>query len=151
MLPADFINKIKPAAIASSALTSIPVAFTIAEAALESGWGGSGLVGKANNLFGVKADTSWHGLTVAMPTQEFYKGTEITVPALWRAYLNWQASIDDHATFILTNPRYHAALALVDNAEAFTQAIAAAGYATDPDYATKIIEVMTAHNLEQIL
>jgi len=147
MTPAAFIAAILPAAQASSLKTKIPAAFTVAEAALESGWGGSELVTTARNLFGVKADTSWRGSTVMLPTKEFFKGTWLVVKALWRAYATWQECIDDHAQFLLTNPRYASALAVCDDVTAFTHAIAAAGYATDPNYATKILAVIHCHNL----
>ena len=60
MKPGDFIKAIGPAAQASSQTTHIPASFTIAEGALESGWGASQLALQGFNLFGVKADSSWH-------------------------------------------------------------------------------------------
>lgn len=148
MIPADFIAAIAPAACASMAQTRIPASFTIAEAALESGWGSSHLELEARNLFGVKADPSWHGDVLEMRTREFFHGAWKTIPALWRKYDDWAGCITDHAAFLLTNPRYQPAFACADG-ESFALAVAAAGYATDPDYANKLIAVMRAHNLAQ--
>src|SRR4051812_38214708 len=101
MKPEDFIAAIGPAARASMAKTRIPASFTIAEAALESGWGGSQLALQARNLFGVKADPSWHGDTVSMMTKEFENGKPVMEPALWRKYPDWLTCIQDHAAFLL--------------------------------------------------
>jgi flagellum-specific peptidoglycan hydrolase FlgJ len=147
--PSDFIAAIAPAAQSSAAITGIHASFTIAEAALESGWGGSGLTSSANNLFGVKADPSWTGDVLELPTQEYVKATNgwITVVARWRKYPDWLASINDHAQFLLENERYESALQCT-SVEDFCNAIQAAGYATDPQYASKIISIIDAHNLK---
>ena len=144
-----FILKIGPAARASMQATGIPASFTIAEAALESGWGGSQLAAQAMNLFGVKADPSWRGDVLTMPTREFLKGAWCVVQARWRRYSNWQGCMDDHAAFFRQNPRYAKALACKDGLS-FARAVAAAGYATDPQYADKIISVIRAHKLDQL-
>jgi flagellum-specific peptidoglycan hydrolase FlgJ len=148
MTPQDFITAIKDDAILSAKVTKIPASFTIAQAALESGWGTSLLSTEAHNLFGVKADTSWHGETIVMRTREFIKGKWIYVPALWRKYPSWIGGINDHGAFLINNPRYKKAFA-TKNVSEFTQAVAAAGYATDPEYANKILTVIRAHKLEQ--
>lgn len=145
MKPSDFIVKILPAAIACEQRTGIPTAFTVAQGALESAWGESQLTTTACNLFGVKADKAWHGETVVMHTAEFIKGTRVFVPARWRKYPNWQSCIDDHAKFLLTNPRYKSAFDHRADAEAFAREIQRAGYATDPTYADKIIRVIKSH------
>jgi flagellum-specific peptidoglycan hydrolase FlgJ len=147
MAPSDFIATVAPAAHASMLDTKIPASFVIAEGALESGWGKSQLAIYGHNLFGVKADPAWHGDILAMRTREFIKGEWAIVPANWRKYPDWLSCITDHAAFLLTNPRYQPAFAQCGNAEAFTRVVAAAGYATDPDYASKIIAVIRAHTL----
>lgn len=148
MKPEEFIAAIAPAARASMGKTKIPASFVIAEGALESGWGGSRLAAEAKNLFGVKADKAWRGDVLTMRTQEFIKGQWIVETALWRKYANWQGCMDDHAAFLLTNPRYKPAFACAD-ATSFARAIQTCGYATDPQYADKILSVMRAHNLAQ--
>lgn len=65
----DFINLIGPSARASAKATCVPASFTVAEAALESGWGSSQLATQGKNLFGVKADRSWHGDVLTLNTR----------------------------------------------------------------------------------
>ncbi len=147
MKPTDFILAIQPAARSCMLRTGIPMGFTIAQAALESEWAKSGLTIQTNNLFGIKADSSWHGESISMPTVEHIGGKEVTVPAKWRKYPNWQASIDDHVEFLL-HDRYKPAFAHKDDIAQFAKAIQVAGYSTDEHYAEKIMSIIKSHNLQ---
>lgn len=151
MKPDTFIALIAAGAQASMCATKVPASFTIAQGALESAWGESGLAKSAMNLFGVKADKGWSGPTVTIPTREFVKATGqwVIVPALWRKYSSWADCLTDHAKFFIVNKRYAPAFQHTDNAEQFALDIAAAGYATDPQYAAKVIAVIRSHNLTQ--
>jgi flagellum-specific peptidoglycan hydrolase FlgJ len=149
MTPQEFIAAIAPATIASATLTGIAASFVIAQGALESAWGDSGLAISAKNLFGVKADKSWLGDTVSIPTKEFESGEEVMVPAVWRKYPTWQACLDDHAAFFRVNPRYADAMQVKGDPLAFAAAIVKAGYCTDPDYVSKIKAVIDCHTLTQ--
>jgi flagellar rod assembly protein/muramidase FlgJ len=146
MNPKDFIAAIAPAAHASAAHTKIPPSFTIAQAALESGWGKSQLAREAFNLFGVKADASWHGAVLELPTKEFIGGQWVTEVARWRRYPGWLECLDDHARFLTDNPRYRPAFQFQDGRR-FASAVAAAGYATDPTYSAKIISIIQFRGL----
>ena len=146
MNPSEFIMRLTSAAVASAKATGVPASITIAQAALESGWGESALTKMGSNLFGIKADSLWRGQTLPMNTKEFIKGRWVVVPALWRKYPSWQASIDDHAAFLKRNPRYKDCFACT-SAQAFARALAQAGYATDPAYPDKVIGLMKQHNL----
>jgi flagellar rod assembly protein/muramidase FlgJ len=148
MDPASFIDQISKAAQDAQEKTGVPASFTIAEAALESGWGASRLAVEANNFFGVKADESWAGDTVTMDTREFLNGTWVMVPARWRKYADFDACLVDHGAFLKSNPRYASCFS-APNSEGFAWAIQQAGYATDPGYANKLISIMRAHNLSQ--
>jgi len=147
--PSEFIMRLTTAAVASAKAAGVPASITIAQAALESAWGESGLAKTGNNLFGIKADSLWRGQTLTLNTKEFIKGQWVVVPALWRKYPSWQASIDDHAAFLKRNPRYKACF-LCTTAPAFARALAQAGYATDPEYANKLIAVMAKHQLQAL-
>ncbi len=149
MTPTQFINAIAPAAVASARITGIAASFVIAQGALESGWDDSILGLSASNLFGVKADPSWHGPTVALDTDEFINHAWVKVHAQWRKYPNWQACLDDHARFFFDNPRYADALKVRGDPLAFAAAIVKAGYCTDPDYLAKIACVIKVHDLTQ--
>ena len=146
MIPAEFIMRLTNAAVESQRKSGVPASITIAQAALESAWGESGLAKAGNNLFGIKADSRWRGETLTLNTREFIKGQWVVVPAKWRKYASWQASIDDHAAFLKQNQRYAPCFSCLA-ADAFVRALAKAGYATDPLYADKVIGVMNKHNL----
>lgn len=145
MTPQDFINQIAPAARACQNATGVPASFTIAQAALESAWGSRA---PGNNLFGVKADSAWKGATVDVPTHEFINGKSVAITAKFRAYKDWAGSLIDHAAFFHANPRYHACFS-EKTGPGFARAVAAAGYATDPDYASKLTSTIAARNLTQ--
>ena len=145
----DFIDLIGPAAQASAKDSGVPASFTVAEAALESGWGESLLARSAKNLFGVKADPAWHGEILTLNTREFLHGTWVMVPARWRKYDDWQDCMDDHAAFLHQNRRYVPCFECTTG-EAFAIAVAQAGYATDPDYAAKIISIIRQHRLADL-
>lgn len=149
MTPQDFISAIAPAAQQSAVQTNIPASFVVADAALESGWGASQLTQQAMNLFGVKADSSWTGPTYAIATREYLNGSWTMVNALFRKYSDWLGSISDHAAFLMSNPRYAPAFACSDG-PSFAVAVARAGYATDPQYAQKIIAIINAHGLTSL-
>ncbi|MCY9658104.1 glucosaminidase domain-containing protein [Paenibacillus chondroitinus] len=140
----EFINKIAPAAVEDMINTSVLASITIAQAALESAWGQSA---PGNNLFGIK------GSGTTQTTKEFINGEWVTIKAGFRSYQNWLGSIADHSKFLLENPRYR-------NAGFFDQccardyagaanALQAAGYATDPQYAVKLIGIIESNRLQQ--
>ncbi|OWQ90084.1 hypothetical protein CDN98_00455 [Roseateles terrae] len=146
--PEAFIERIGAAAVASMRWSKVPAGFTIAQAALESNWGKSLLAVRGKNLFGVKATASWAGDVVLMETREFQNDQWIHVTARWRKYATWQDSLDDHARFFHENARYAKCFNFTQS-EDFAQAVAAAGYATDPDYASKLIKTMRARGLKR--
>ncbi|MDN7893246.1 glucosaminidase domain-containing protein [Burkholderia cepacia] len=141
--PAGFIAAIAPAAQACAKRTGVPASVTVAQAALESSWGRRA---PGMNLFGIKADASWRGQVTSQVTREVVNGETITITARFRAYTDWQGSIDDHAAFLTGNPRYRPAFAFKDGPN-FARAIAKAGYATDPLYADKLIAIMSTRGL----
>ncbi len=146
MTPAEFIAAMSGPAQAAQAKTRVPASFTVAEAALESGWGHSRLAVEAFNLFGVKADPAWLGERIAMDTREWSIIDGWTmVSAYWRKYRDFESCLEDHGDF-LSHSRYAHCFDAA-NGEEFARAVQAAGYATDPAYADKLISIMRAHNL----
>lgn len=146
MTPEQFIAAIAPAARTCMKATQIPASFSVAQAALESSWGARC---PGFNLFGIKADPSWKGPVVLVPTHEVVNGKSVPVTAKFRAYADWLGSIEDHAQFLLTNPRYKGAFAYTSGAT-FAMAIAACGYATDPQYGTKLVSIIKGRNLSAL-
>ena len=117
----------------------------LAQAALETGWGASApqhADGRpSNNLFGIKAGSSWRGPRVAQWTIEHEDGVATRKREDFRAYDDAAQSFDDYVHLIGSSPRYAAALANANDAEGFAHAVTAAGYATDPHYAEKWLSI----------
>jgi flagellum-specific peptidoglycan hydrolase FlgJ len=147
---ADVILSLAPGAQKSQQKSGVPASVTIAQAILESDWGRSRLATEAKNLFGIKAfgRPGTAGIYTA-PTWEVSGGQNVTVAAAFRAYNTLEDSIEDHGNWFHDNARYWPALAVKDDARAFARAIHAAGYATDPAYAPKLIALMDRFNLYQ--
>ena len=144
----SFIQLLGPQARDNNRLTGIPASVTLAQAALESSWGDSELAQRGKNLFGIKADPAWQGATMTLPTVEYVNGQRVTTQAQWRVYIDWGGSMNDHARFFYTNPRYREALAVRDNPLAFAQQIVTCGYCTDPDYVSKIKSIILSYSLD---
>ena len=117
----------------------------VAQAALETGWGQHIMRTddgrSSHNLFGIKADHAWDGDTVKRRTTEYFDGTPVRVTAAFRSYADPAAAFDDYARFIESNPRYTRALEQAGNPQAYVQELQRAGYATDPNYAQKIMQL----------
>lgn len=147
-LPASgnaFIDSVAADAIRSQRETGVPASVTMAQAILESGWGCSGLSKRANNYFGIKGDgPAGH---VTMRTREVINGQSVYVDANFRRYNSAQESFTDHGEFLRRNSRYARAFDHTDNPEQFAREIARAGYATDPNYANSLIQIMRQYNL----
>ena len=143
---AQFIAKIAPMAQIDASKTQILASLTIEQAILESGDGNSQLTMQANALFGIKATGNWRGKVWTGATIEYYDGNRTNIIAGFRAYDSWQASISDHSALLTGNTRYRAVIGEKDYKKA-CQAIQKAGYATDPLYASKLIQLIEANYL----
>jgi flagellar rod assembly protein/muramidase FlgJ len=143
MPPSAFLTMLGGAAQDCMRRTGVPASITLAQAALESSWGKDT---PGCNLFGIKADISWRGPVVLVDTHEYIKGVRTAVKDPFRAYSSWLDSMLDHAKFLQSNPRYHDCFKQIDGA-GWARALQAAGYATDPDYAKKLISIMRDYNL----
>ena len=143
----EFLRTAIGPAIDSMRDTGVPASVTLAQAILESDWGRSGLTKQGKNYFGIKASRkAGPAGTIYMPTYEAGIGT---VTAGFRKYNTMTESFVDHGLFFVENARYAPAMAVKDDARAFARAIHQAGYATDPAYSTKLINLMTKFALEQ--
>lgn len=143
----NFIERVGKLAAADMQKSGVLASLTIAQAILESGWGKSGLTVKANALFGIKAGSSWKGRVYSAKTQECYDGaTYTTITALFRAYDSWAESVADHSALLTGAARYKAVIGERDYKTA-CRAIKAAGYATDPQYADKLIQLIESYKL----
>ncbi len=143
MPPSAFIEMLAGAAQDCQRKTGIPASITLAQAALESGWGKDAA---GNNLFGIKADSSWKGPTISFRTTEHVDGKDVKLVDKFRRYDSWLASMVDHAQFLLKNPRYAKCFKQIDGA-GWARELQACGYATDPAYSDKLIAIMRGRNL----
>lgn len=121
----------------------------LAQACLETRYGRSGIMVKAHALFGIKATKTWEGKVYSAKTGEVYNGIEQTISAVFRAYDTVADSIRDYYKLI-SGKRYAKALKADTVAEAIG-IIASSGYATDPNYSVKVIEIYNQRILGSIL
>ncbi len=147
----NFIDKLLPHAKITSESTGIPPHFMLAQAALESGWGKHEIRRADNspsyNLFGIKAGANWKGDVVETVTTEFVNGAPQRTVEKFRAYHSYAEGFNDYARLLLDNPRYAKVLQSTD-AAAFAHGLQRAGYATDPQYAQKLIRILNSELLQ---
>lgn len=140
----DFIEAILPhLKQAGQALNNLDPHLLLAQCALETGWGKH--VAANNNLFGIKADSNWSGDKSRSNTQEFIENQYQNTAADFRSYASKEASIQDYIEFIKNNPRYKEALSCAQNPEQYIRKLQAAGYATDPEYANKVMSIYSQY------
>ncbi|MCM1218142.1 MAG: glucosaminidase domain-containing protein [Lachnospiraceae bacterium] len=121
----------------------------IAQAALETGWGTSPLMVKANAYFGIKAGTGWTGRVYSTKTQECYNGRDYTtITDLFRAYGSLAESVADYYDLITGLDRYAKACNQSD-AKKCIQAIKDGGYATSPTYVTNVMSIINQYGLTE--
>ena len=144
----EFVEKIAPIAQDEQQKYHIFASITIAQAALESNWGQSELATQYYNLFGVKSDTG--GL---MTTKEYVNGQWIVVRARFAIYQSWRESIEQHTALFVDgtswDSSHYQAVLSADNYVEAAQALQQKGYATDPNYAQKLISLIKTYNLDK--
>ncbi|OGK13147.1 MAG: hypothetical protein A2W80_11695 [Candidatus Riflebacteria bacterium GWC2_50_8] len=144
--PSEFAKLFGPVAREASKKSGVPASIIMAQAALETGWGSSA-IGNAKNLFGIKGTGPAGSIT--MPTKEYINGRMVTVQASFRKYNSWQESIEDHSRLLTSASRYAKCMANRNNPDQFARELLKAGYATDPQYANKLISIMKSNNFYQ--
>ena len=142
---------LKPAFQQAEKVTGVPWQIQAAQWALETGWGQftpsdieSGR--ESFNLFGIKGEGP-AGSVIAMTT-EFIGGRMIQQPAAFRAYNSYEEAVIDHAR-LLTTARYAPARAAGKDLKAWATALQQLGYATDPDYADKLWQIISANGWDK--
>jgi flagellar protein FlgJ len=135
---ADFTQKLMPLLQQAGQQLGVSPKILLAQAAIETGWGRS-VVG--NNLFGIKAGSTWNGQKVNAATHEYENGELIQITDAFRAYPNIEASVQDFTALVANSPRYRAALGTGENTAAYAQGLLAGGWATDIDYVHKLQSV----------
>ncbi len=145
MTNTGFIEKIGALAREDMKKSKILASLTIAQAILESGWGRSTLAQAPNyNLFGIKGD--YNGAYCTFPTSEYVNGKWCTVNANFRKYPSWSESLADHSALFNRWDRY-SNLRGNYNYRDVCNKVREDGYATDPSYSIKLINIIEQYNL----
>ena len=135
----DYIDKWKKEAVSQMIEYNIPASITLAQGMLESGNGVSTLALKSNNHFGIKCHSDWVGGRTYHDDDE--KGE------CFRVYDHPRDSYEDHSKFLLKS-RYAMLFELdLDDYKGWAKGLKKCGYATNPEYAEKLITIIERHNL----
>ena len=151
----DFVKSIWPKAKQAASLMGLDPKVLIAQAALETGWGK--FVAKdadgssSNNLFNVKTGSSKEFESVNIKTTEYIADTPISMNASFRKYPSVEHSFNDYVSLIKSSDRYQSALANAGNPDLYVQELHKAGYASDPNYGSKILSIYHGDELNQAI
>lgn len=140
----DFIVWLAPAAQQVCPKYNLLSSVCLAQGALESGWGEC-VIGEYN-LFGRK----WNGTGnyLEKQTEEYYDGQWQTIIAKFQAYASLEEAIEDWCILLTKEPVYEPCLTYRQNAEEFVKELGPI-YATDPEYADKVLAIIAANELKQ--
>jgi len=170
--PEAFVQSVLPHAENAAQALAVDPVLLVAQAALETGWGsrlpvlvksaGSTALpppeaainraGSSHQYFGIKADGRWTGKTALALTLEFLSGPgqnglPVRRRASFRAYDSVADAFADYVSFIKSSPRYQDAVAKAADPAAYANGLQQAGYATDPNYAAKLMQLFNSENL----
>jgi flagellar protein FlgJ len=153
--PAEFVHRmLPPIRRAASALGVDPMGM-LAQAALETGWGqrmarnADGSL--SHNMFGIKAGDEWAGARASADTMEVANGVATPRRTTFRAYGSIEESVNDFASLLKSSPRYRDVIAAGGNAGAYIASMGKSGYATDPEYANKLNQILSSDTLQSAM
>ena len=136
----EYIKKYAELAVSEMIRSGVPSSITLAQACLESGDGNSTLSIKSNNHFGIKCKSNWRGKRVYHDDDA--KGE------CFRKYNSVEESFIDHTDFLMVNPRYAELFTLnMTDYKGWARGLKKAGYATNPHYASHLIEIIETNKL----
>ncbi len=136
----EYIRKYQVLAISEMNRSGIPASIKMAQACLESADGNSEMSRKSNNHFGIKCKSDWTG------ARSYHDDDEKN--ECFRKYKTVEDSYVDHTNFLMSNPRYNFLFQLQPtDFTGWAKGLKKAGYATDPQYAGKVIDIIEEHQL----
>lgn len=148
----QFIQEIVPVAKEMQQKHGIMPSIILAQAILESDWGTSELSEKYNNLFGIKSFSTVDN-AVKLETKEYKDGEWISIKAKFKVYDSWEDCIRDHTQLFVQgvdwDPYLYQGVLLADDYVTAAKSLQVAGYATDPNYADKLVSLITQYQLDQ--
>ena len=138
----DYIKQYRDLAVDEMKKYHIPASITLAQGLLESGAGQSTLARKSNNHFGIKCGSDWRGKTV--------RHNDDARGECFRAYKHPKQSYEDHSKFLAGRPRYASLFKLkITDYKGWARGLKKAGYATDPRYAQRLIDIIELYDLDK--
>lgn len=152
--PEDFIKKLWTSAKTAAKLIGTSPEILLAQAALETNWGKSILQDKgisSHNLFNIKADAGWKDKITQKLTLEQRNGILVKEKAEFKNYRSYLDSFMDYTKLLKNNLRYQEALDKGHDPIKFVHALQSAGYATDENYAQKIVKVFTSQPFKNMI
>ncbi|MBR4810299.1 MAG: glucosaminidase domain-containing protein [Bacteroidaceae bacterium] len=139
---ASYIARYSDIAVEQMKKYGIPASITLAQGLLESDAGRSSLTTKCNNHFGIKCHNDWKGRKMYHDDDEKNE--------CFRCYRDAEDSFRDHSVFLVNGARYQSLFKLsVTDYKGWAKGLKAAGYATSPTYATKLIEIIERYGLDR--
>jgi flagellar protein FlgJ len=151
----QFISQVMPTIRRAAEVLGVSPLGLLAQAALETGWGKrmarTAAGAPSLNLFGIKADDSWEGPRASANTVEFSGGVATQRHTAFRAYGSIEESVSDFARLLGSSPRYRDAVAAGADPQAYVESIGKSGYATDPQYANKLNDLLNGSTLRMAL
>ena len=143
LTPEEYIKKYKDLAIREMIENSIPASITLAQGILETDCASSPLALNANNHFGIKCHLDWTGST--------YIHDDERKNECFRKYESAEASYIDHSQFLKSRNWYKPLFELqITDYKGWAKGLKKAGYATDREYAQKIIKIIEENNLNEL-
>ena len=150
--PDEFIQAMRPHAERAAREIGVDPDLLVAQAALETGWGKKVIKNSdgsnSHNLFGIKASRGWKGDSVSVGSLEYRNGKAEREISAFRSYPSYTESFRDYVDFIKSHSRYDNALEQAPSRKAYIHALQDAGYATDPNYANKIMNILERKSLQ---
>ncbi|MFQ5469341.1 MAG: flagellar assembly peptidoglycan hydrolase FlgJ [Gammaproteobacteria bacterium] len=151
----EFVKQLLPHAQKAAQEIGVDPEILLSQAALETGWGQTVLSRpdgtSSHNLFNIKADHRWQGDKVSSTTLEFSHGVAEKRQESFRSYHSFEEGFNDYITFLKTGVRYQDVINNSKDSGQYITGLQNAGYATDPDYAKKIIRVMGSETMTTAL
>lgn len=138
-----YIDDYKELAINNMYEYKIPASITLAQGIFESACGTSRLATDGNNHFGIKCHKEWNGDTVLLDDDELQE--------CFRKYSKVEESYTDHSLFLTTRPRYNSLFSLdIMDYSGWAKGLKSAGYATNPEYANRLIKLIETYHIARI-
>lgn len=136
----EYIDMFSPYAIESMHKKKVPASITLSQGLLESGVGNSKLSRATNNHFGIKCGGNWNG--------ESYRYDDDRPNECFRVYNSVLDSYEDHGDFLRTRSWYAPLFNLkITDYKGWAKGLKKAGYATDPKYPSKLIDIIEKYRL----